>query len=36
MKKRLIKSKNTRYTILFVKDNKLEKGLDNVRVGAAW
>ena len=37
MKKRLNKNQKIQDILSsFVKDNKLEKGLDNVRVGAAW
>ena len=37
MKKRLNKNQKIQDVLSsFVKDNKLEKGLDNVRVGAAW
>lgn len=37
MKKRLNKNQKIQDILsFFVKDNKLEKGLDNVRVGAAW
>ena len=37
MKKRLNKNQKIQDILYsFVKDNKLEKGLDNVRVGAAW
>ena len=37
MKKRYNKNQKIEDVLLsFVKDNKLEKGLNNVRVGAAW